>query len=67
MALTQHNEDLTPAFTTVAGKDGGSHSGPIAALLSGFSQSPKQCSDAWGTYTSEYNRELARLQREGRI
>ena len=67
MSLTQHNSDITPAGTTVAGKGGQPCSSSISAYLSNFSKSTAQCSDAWGTYTSEYDREVAKLKREGRI
>lgn len=67
MSWTQHNSDLQPAGTQSTGAYGSSHSSPISALLSGFSKSPAQCEDAYGVYTSEYDREVARLKREGRM
>lgn len=67
MSWTQHNSDLIPAGTTVSGAGGQPFSSSISALLSNFSKSPAQCEDAYGVYTSEYDREVARLKREGRL
>ena len=67
MAATQHNSDLIPAGTTSAGKGGAPFTSSIAAFLSGFSKSPAQCQDDYGVYTSEYDRAVAQLKREGRL
>lgn len=67
MSLTQHNSDLKPAGTTSAGKGGAPFTSSVTAFLSNFSKSPAQCQDAYGVYTSEYDRAVAQLQREGRI
>ena len=67
MSWTQHNSDLQPAGTTSSGKGGKPHTSSITAHLSFFSQSPAQCEDAYGVYTSEYEREVARLKREGHM
>lgn len=67
MSWTQHNSDLTPAGTTVAGKGGQPFTSSVSAYLSNFSKSPAQCQDAYGVYTSEYERAVAQLKREGRM
>lgn len=67
MSWTQHNSDLIPAGTTVAGKGGQPFTSAISAHLSSFSKSPAQCEDAYGVYGSEYDREVAKLKREGRM
>lgn len=66
MSWTQHNSDLTPAGTTVAGAGGRPYQGSIEADLSHYATSG-QCEDAYGVYKSPRDQRIAELKREGRL